>query len=218
MEDEGNKENTPPICLLLPWYGETKYDAFFNTLRYAISRSRPDANHLDSALRIGLTGESISIEPEDIVVDWENLRTKPKQIVQWKLLGFWASHHSPSLGKKLFHPSWEPPQRACVEVIGERSMTPDEIDAIIGRKIKLRVYELSVVRSTFERLKPFVKVPTDVDVYNGKQIYPKIKSYDINPEHLKRCYDALRLGKFDNSINENIEVTFPSYDMVDQFR
>ncbi len=171
----------------------------------AISRSKPDVHHLDNALKAGLMGEAIVIEQNYIVANWKDLQTKPKQILQWKLLGFWANQHSSTLGKKIFQPLWEAPQRKCVEVNEGRLMTPDEIDVIIAKKIKLLVYELSVSRSTLDKLKPFVKVPADVVVYNAKQISPKIRSFEIKPDHLQRCYDALKLGKFDGFVNGNIE-------------
>lgn len=88
-----------------------------------------------------MTGEAITIEPDDIVVNWRDLLPKPKKILQWKLR-----------------------KREYVEVIGGRSMTPDGIDVIILKKIKLKVYELSVSPSTFEKLKHFVKVPPDVEI------------------------------------------------------
>ncbi len=216
-EENVNKENTPPIYLLLPVCIECEFDAFFNIIRNVLSRSRPDNNELNNALKSGMTGETVTIEPDDIVVDWKNLQSKPKQILQWKLLGFWANQNSPSLGKKLFQSSWKPPQRKCVEVIGGTPMTPEEMDIIISRKIKLRVYELSVGRSTLDKLKSFVKVPANIDLCNKEQIFPKIRSYDIKPEHLKRCYDALRFGKFDDSIEGNVEVSSSSHEIVDQF-
>lgn len=218
MEDNENEENTPPLYLLLPTCVESKFDAFFNILRKAIGRSAPEVNYLDNALKFGMTGKAMTIEPDDILVDWKLQQTKSNQIMQWKLLGFWANQNSSSLGKKLFHSSWMPPQRECVEVVGGKLMTPEEIDVIIARKVKLRVYELSVSKSTFEKVKHFVKVPADVDVYNDKQISPKIKSFEIKPEHLQRCYDALRFGKFDNSIKHKFAVSSLSHETVDQFQ
>lgn len=197
----GNDENIPPYRLLLPMCVECEFDGFFNVLRNIIYRCQQKGPFID-ALKVGLTGATISIKAED-VGDWRQLKTESKQILQWKLLGFWANRNAPSFGKKLFEPSWEPPQRNSVEVVDGKSMSPDEIDTIITKKITLRVIELRLTGSTIAFCKYFVKVPNDVDVYNGINISKKTTSFDVNPAHLNRCFDALKSGKF-GQINENV--------------
>lgn len=219
MEEMGDSEitgheNTAPVYLLLPTCIESKNDIFLEILRNVVqrtARTKLDNNFLYNALKTGMKAETFAINSDDIVGHWKELKSKSEQVRQSKMLGYWAIQNFPSLGKKLFGESWQVPQRKCVDVVGQGSMKPDEIDAVIFRKLKIRLVELSLSESTFSRFKHFVKVPIDIGKFNDVHITQKIKCFDIETEYLQNCWDALKRGKFsmNDSINVNIEVSFP---------
>lgn len=120
-----------------------------------------------------MKAETFAINSDDIVAHWKELKLKPEHVRQWKILGYWAIQNFPSLGKKLFGESWQ--------------MKPDEIDAVIFRKLKIRLVELSLSDSTFSRFNHFVKVPIDIGKFNDVHITQKIKCFDIETEYLQNC-------------------------------
>lgn len=185
---------------------ETKHDVFFNIVKTIISRSRVEEDYLDNALKFGLTGEHFRIESEDITRNWAELNTKEQQIRQSKILGYWAIEHFPSLGKKIHGQSWNPPTRESFRIdenSSETLLSEADIDALVFKKLKLRLLEVNLSKSTSAKLKRFiVDPPFDVVKYNECQISPKIKSFDIAGRH----WEALKFGKF--STDFNLEVTF----------
>lgn len=138
MESENhNKQVTVPVYVLLPMCTETKSDVFLNILRNVVGHSKIVENLLDYALQAGMTAETFTIDTEDVMVHWNELNTKSKEIRQSKMLGYWAIENFPSLGKKLHGEPWLAPQRKCVQVVdGNRSLKPDEVDDLIFQKMK----------------------------------------------------------------------------------
>lgn len=209
-----NNEHTSAVNVLLPTCIESKNDIFLEILRNIVqrtARTKLDNNYLYTALKSGMKAETFEINSDDTVAHWKDLKSKSEQVRQSKMLGYWAIQNFPSLGKKLFGESWQVPQRKSVAVVGHGYMKPDELDAVIFRKLKIRLVELSLSESTFSRFKHFVKVPIDIGKFNEFHITQKIKCFDIETKHLQNCWDALKHGKFsvNNSISVDIEVSFP---------
>lgn len=203
-----NKENTPPIYILLPVCVEAQTDLFLNILRNVVAHSRYYDVFLEDALISGMLGERFSVDSYDLSVNWNILNSKSRQIRQAKLIGFWTARNYPLIGKKLIGGAWQPPKTNCIEIIGSNAINEEEIEAIIFKKMGLRIMELSVSHSTLTKLKYFVKVSVAIEQVNGFQVSPKIKAYDVESKHLEGCWQALKLGEF--SSTANFEVTFPT--------
>lgn len=200
---------TPPLYIILPICTEANVDIFINILKNAVSRMRMAESHLENAFRAGMAGEILSIHEYDISVNWEELHSKTQQIRQCKLLGYWAIHNYPLLGKKLFGESYNPPERKSVMVTDKENsslMTADEVDSFIFPKMKLRAMELNVSQSTWVKLKHFVKVPATIRKCNELKLSIKMNSFDITDDCIENCWKALKSGKF----SANFEVSFHS--------
>lgn len=187
---ENVKENTPPIYVLLPICIESKTDVFLNILKNVLCRSRPLTNFLDNAFISGIAGEKFHVDFDDISVDWKTLTSESRQIRQLKLLGSWAIRHYPSIGKKLIGGAWQPPKKCGVHVTGSTEMTEAEIDIFIFKKMKLRIIELNVSKSTSDKLKYFVRAPMTIGKMNVTLISPKMRAFDIENQYLKVCWQA----------------------------
>lgn len=187
-----------PVNILLPFCFELDIDVFFIILKNVVARTRMDDPNFES-IRAGMT-DPIHVELEDISVNWKELKTKSQQSRQLKLIGFWAVHNYPTLGKKLLGETWSPPQRSSIEIPGGSVMTANQIDAVIFEKLKLRIIELRVEKSTLIRLKHFVTAPESVGKYEkGIVKSAKMTSFEIKDDHLKNCWSALKHGIFSMS-------------------
>lgn len=192
-----------PICT------EAKFDVFFNVVKSIIARSKLDVHYLDQALRSGLMADKVCIELEDMTTNWNELVSKEQQIRQFKILGYWAIENFPLLGKKMLGGSWKPPKRESFRIVEnskEIILSDADVDAFVLKKLKLRLLQLNLSKSTLGRLKQFiVDVPASISKNNEIQISPKIKSFDVHDECVTDCWKALKLGKF--SLGVNFEVT-----------
>lgn len=196
-------EDTPPIYILLPICIESKTDLFFNVLRNTVSRNRVNSNFLENAFISGMTGEMIEVNLNDLSMDWTTLKSELQQIQQSKLLGCWATRHFPSIGRKLIGTAWQPPKRCNVTVIGSSEITEAEINAIISKKMKLRILELNVSQSTSAKLKHFVRAPATIGKVNVTITSPKIRAFDIQNQYLEDCWKALEDGEFQYEVKFN---------------
>lgn len=152
-----------PLRILLPVCLELECDVFLNVIQNLIARAKLDDHYLDSAFKVGMSGETFSIECEDITMDWLHQNSNEQQIRHTKMLGYWALENYPVLGKKFFGLSWEPPQRNGFLVRGDtQELRPDEIDALVFKKLKLRLIELNVTPSTSQKFKRFIVYPIQV--------------------------------------------------------
>lgn len=202
-----------PVYILLPHCRESKTDVFFNILKNIVSRSSLLRDDVEMALKMGMSPERVSIGIDDISLNWEKLSTKSDQIIQAKLLGSWSITNNPLLGKTLFGKKWQAPANN-VEIKSEndtRVMTWPEIDELLGPKMKCKVIELNLSRSTIAKLKHFVEVPlSEINLCNGKEIpKTKMKSFDIDDVYVQKCWESLKLGKWCESAD--VEVSFHGY-------
>lgn len=152
-----------------------------------------DDHYLD-ALKSGMTAKTLCVKQNDLLVDWKELTSKSQQLRQYQLLGYWATHNYPDLGKKLFGETWKAVQRQSIEVIGSEAMSSDAVDAVIMRKMKVRSIELNVCQSTLSKLRHFVETPNNIVKCNEIRISPKIKSFDIKDDYIEKCWKALKYG------------------------
>lgn len=193
------------IHVLLPLYTEFEPDIFLDILKKVVARTRLDEHPIDAAFMSGMAEKTIFIESEDLSAKEQS--SNLQQIRISKLIGFWAANNFPSLGKKLWGQSWQPHEGRAVS-IGNRQLikTDKEIDAIIFDKFKLRVIELCVSNSTLAKIKHFVAVPGSFCQENPVRISKKMRMFDILQEHLKTCWQSLKLGIL--SMNTGSEVSF----------
>lgn len=194
-------EKSPPVCVLLPWCWKAKTDVFLNILKNIIARSKLISSAFDNALMVGMTSNSLAIESNDLSADWGTRRSSSEQIRQWKMLGFWAIDNFPSFCKRLHGEKWQAPKRIGA-IINGNAMKVEDFDAIISKKMKLRIMVLDVRQSTIdEKLKFFVQVPNQmlatIDKRNECKISPKIKAYEID---CRDCWQAIKCGFFTDKV------------------
>lgn len=192
-EKENNIENVPPAYILLPVCVECKEDVFLSVVRAIIGRSVVDKNPSISSMINGMNVRTLKIEAEDIGA-WNNLNSQSQQMRQAVMLGYWCIRNFPSLGNKLCGNKWKAPQRRCVQIVGRESMIPEEFDSFIVAKMKLRIIELRVYQSTLERMKEFIRAPTNIGKVNRIQLYKKMFSLDIENGFHNQCWNAMRSG------------------------
>ncbi len=186
-------DSEPVLNILLPCCLELQEDVFLEILKNAVWRSRMDDCYLD-ALKSGMTTKTLCVKSKDLLVDWKELSSKSQLLRQYQVLGYWTMHNYPALGKKLFGKTWKAVQRQSIEVVGSEPMSPEAVDAVIMRKMKIRSIELSVCKSTVSKLRYFVETPNNIVRYNEKRLYPKVKSFDIQDDYVKECWKALKYG------------------------
>lgn len=202
------KMETTPFNILLPVCVQTKTDVFLMILKNSVARSGMLDHYLVSALKSGMS-ENFSIESEDISVDWTKLDSELQQIRQWKLIGLWTVNNFPSMVKKLFGELCGVPQRNAIPVNGNSAFEADSIDEFIFPKMKLRIIELTVSKSTLGKLKHFTLVPGVIGKSKEQRIARKMKSFDVDAEFVERCWKALKSGEF--SMNSDFEVSYPAF-------
>lgn len=208
MESEKKTiEITSLVCIFLPVCNETKTDIFLKILKNVLARKakKLDDHYIKVAFKSGMNAEEFSIDFGDMLGDWKDMNSMSQQICQAKLLGYWSINNFPSLGKKLFGENYRAPERKGVVIDGSKVVECDEIDAIIFSKMKIRIIQLDVGRTTLSKLKHFVKAPVGIGKSNEVQISPKMKSFDIDTDHLEECWKALKTGEF--SINVIFKVS-----------
>lgn len=206
-EKENISENIPPAYILLPVCVESKNDVFLSVLRSIIARSVIDKIPLNALLINGMKAPTFQIEAED-VGPWNNLNSQLQQNRQSMMLGYWSIRNFPSLGNKLCGDEWKAPQRRGVKVVGRESMNPEEFDSFIFGKMKLRIIELRVNQSTLQRMKEFIKAPTDIGKVNRIQLSKKMFSLDIENGFHQQCWDVLRSGVLScGNVNQSVDVS-----------
>lgn len=193
--NKNNSADTPPTFLLLPVCVESNDDVYMCVLKAIIGRTNIEKNPMSRSLRSGMTVRIIEIQSEDLG-PWNELNSHSQQIRQAMMLGYWAIKNYPLMGMRLCGDGWNAPKRQSVKVVGRESMTPDEFDSLIFNKIQLRIIELIVDQGTLQRLKHFIKTPTDIGKENRVQLSKKMFSYDIENRFQRQCWDALRSGVF----------------------
>lgn len=193
-----------PVCVLLPICAELETDVFLNILRSVVARSRLDEHYIEE-LKVGMGDNMFYVKSNDLMANWKELDSKSQRIRQYRLLGFWISRNFAALGKKLLGDMWQPSQGKRVEVMENPMMSADEIDALVFRKMQLRIIELNVCYSTLDKIKHFVKAPISIGKFNSIRISPKIKSFEIEIDYMDCCWKALKFGIF--SMNEVIILT-----------
>lgn len=192
---KGNEENTPPIHVLLPTCIEANTDVFLNILSSVVYHTRFHDDHINSIIS-GMTGETFEVDTDDLSVDWRKLTSNWRQIRQSQLLGIWAARHYPLICKKLCGAAWQPSEKCNEQVSKPIEIAEEEIDNIVSKKMKLRIYEINVCKNTSKKLKYFVPAPIGIGRVNGTNISSKIRSFDIESEYLAGCWQALKLGGF----------------------
>lgn len=203
--DKNSMKIKPPVYILLPICVETKTDVFYNILKKTLARKKLKDHYLDTAFKMGLMGDKVYIEMDDINRNWRELESKDQQIRQSKLIGYWAIDNFPSLGKKLCGKSWSPSKESRVQVIEHsKEISSQENDATVFQKLKIRVMQLNVSENTFCKLKHFVNVPAYIGKSSGSQITPKIKSFDVDCEWVEQCWKALKMGHFPLDVNVHV--------------
>lgn len=201
-------KNAAPAFFLLPACIESNDDVFMDIFRAVKGRTSIEKSSLNRSFISGMLVPSIVINVEDLE-PWKQLNSSSEQRRQAMMLGFWAIKIFPTLGARLCGERWNIPQRQCVNVVGKDSLTPDEFDLLIFRKIKLRIVEIYESESTLQRLKHFVKTPTDIGKENRVQLLNKIFSLDIEKSFVRPCWDALRSGAFScDNMNGDVAVSF----------
>lgn len=183
----------PVINILLPKCEDVEVDVFLLILKGAISR-KSDDHYLVSALKFGMSGASFPIEESHLQMSWKDMSTKQQRIHQSRLLGFWTIKNYPLLGKKL-RDSWENSEENGLLTNNQTRMSSDEINAIISRKLKLRVLQLDVCAGTVDRLKEFVNAPDNIDILNEEKMSKQMKSFDIDESWTDHCWGALKSGQ-----------------------
>lgn len=197
-----NANKITPLYLLLPIFTELKEDVFLKLLQKIVSRTK-FGDGIESLFTSGMTANTLFIEWEDLS---SNRKDETQQIRLSKLMGFWAVNNFPSLGRKLLGECWNPPEDRTVNIGNQQTMYDKEMDAIVLQKLKLRVIELSVVSSTFDKIKHFVTVPASVCENDPVDISKKMKMFTIQDTHIDDCWQSLKAGKY--IINPNFEVRF----------
>ncbi|KAJ6642719.1 Chitin biosynthesis protein CHS5 [Pseudolycoriella hygida] len=180
--------------ILLPFCVEQDNDVFFDILKTTIARSKVTQKAMD--MRLGMGAGKLSVKPKDLSLNWKSLKSDAQQIRQSKLLGFWMVANYPTMAGKLYWGLPDAPKRSDVVTVGTEELDGGSVDDIILKKLKLRIIELNVSPTTLDKVKHFVKVPNFIGMYNERQISPKVKAFDIEPEFVDECWSALKLGGF----------------------
>ncbi len=108
----------------------------------------------------------------------------------------------PSFGRVFFGSSWRVPVRNILRVKsekGEKEIKVGEIHPILFPKMMCQIIELDVSPSTGGKLKHFVQIPSTVAgaiTCNEQGISNKMKTFSINEEHLEKCWNALKCGRW----------------------
>lgn len=199
-----NSSEIQPVCVLLPFCVELENDVFLNILRLVVGRLKLDGHDDIEALKSGMTDDVLYVKSNDLMSNWKDLDSKPQRFQQLKLFGFWAARNFPSLSKKLLGEQWQGFQGKRVEVIEDPMMPADEIESLISQKMQIRIMELNVSNSTLDKIKHFVKTPISIEKFNRLKITQKINSFEVKVDHIQRCWEALKCGKF--SLNKISEV------------
>lgn len=181
------------VSVLLPFCAEVESDIFLSILKAAVWRMRLEDPHIE-ALKAGIT-DKFSVKLNDLSAHWKELDSKSQRIRQFKLLGFWIARSFPALGKKLVGDAWQASPGTRVEVVGNASMSPDEIETFIFRKMQIRIIEMKVSPSTLDKIKHFVRAPTNIEKLKGTKVSPKLTSYEVKIDDRKLCWKALKVGK-----------------------
>lgn len=204
---ENDEENIQPAYIFLPGCAHSDNDVFLNVVRAIIGRSNIDKNPMNNSLIRGMNASTIRIQSED-VGPWNDLNSPSHQIRQAQMLGYWSIKHFPSFAIRLCGDTWKAPQRQCVQVDGSDSITPNDFDSLIFDKLKLRIIELRVDHGTLQRLKNFIKAPTNIGKENRFRHSNKMFSFDIEKGFDRQGWDALRSGVFSSSnVNECTDVS-----------
>lgn len=180
------------VSILLPYCVELNKDLLLEILKNVVWRSRMDDHYVD-ALKYGMTAKTLCVKLNDLIVDWKELTSNSQQLRQYRLLGYWAMHNFPALGKKLFGDTCKAVQRQSIEVLRSETMSSDAVDTVIMRKMKLRSIELDVCQSTLSKLRHFVETPNIVKC-NEIRISRKMKSFNIEEDQMEKCWKALKYG------------------------
>lgn len=184
-----NTVGAGPIYVLLPFYTEFSCNVFLDILKKIVSRTRLGDNEIESAFISGMGAGTLFRKPEDFSTKCTENSPVSKQVRFAKLLGIWAADNFPSLGKKLMGERWQPPNgRMANELIYENK----QMQSII----QLRVIELRVECSTFEKVKHFVQVPASVCMGEAIQISKKLRMFAIDDRQIEDCWQALKSGKY----------------------
>lgn len=191
-----DKITTSLSHILLPTCNESEEDVFHNVLKSILYRSKYENSFLDNAFKLGMSGGVFPIEEEDLAMNWKQLNSEEQQIRQSKLLGFWAVENFPSLGKQLYGPSWQAKVKSLQSNTHSKEISAEEINAMIFKKLKLRVLQLNVSDSTLGKLKYFVNVPDNIARKNESKVSKTIKAFDIDDQWVKHCWKALKLSGF----------------------
>lgn len=200
-------ENSVQLNILLPLCVESRCDVFYSVIKNAIDRSKLD--DFVNVLKLGMNGDEFFIKSEDLSSNWNVLNSTEERIRQSKILALWAIEHFPALGKRFYGASWKPPERKNIHVIGETQVTIDDIDAIVLRKLKLRMFQLNVSPSTLKKLRHLaIDVPANFHKSNEHEYSTKIKSFEIDGEFVEESWKALKLGKFSINVSQSLEVCF----------
>ena len=110
----------------------------------------------------------------------------------------------------MFGEAWKAVERQSIQVIGNEAMSSDAVDTAIMRRMKLRVIELNVCQSTLSKLRNFVETPNNIGKCNEIRISRKVKSFDIEDDHIEKCWKALKYGNLPMSevVSISIELSF----------
>lgn len=188
-----DKKNT--VYVVLPLSDRVKSDVFLDILKNVVARSKLCEDDLQYGVKCGLKAKTVHIKSKDLAYKKEQ-SSKSQQIRLSRLLGFWAVNNFPSLGKKLVGVHWKPAEQRSVCVENQKMMMPEEVDATVFQTLKLRIIQLCVYESTLDKIKHFVFVPPNVCEGNSVRISKKMNLFNVQNEHIEKCWIALKEGKF----------------------
>lgn len=205
-----NKEMEEEIFVVLPVCTELQHDIFLNILKNVVGRSKLDTHLMDRAFIHGMKGPSLSYNSNDFNCNWSDEKSATKQMFYAKLLGSWAAHNFPSLGRKLFGEKWLPRQRDVLVRSTQESNIQEMYNTIL-KKLALRVVQLNVSPSTAEKLKHFVRVPANICDGNGLCLSKKMVSFGVHCSQIANCWKALATGNFISTEHLDDEVIFSKF-------
>lgn len=193
------------MFILLPTCVEhdTDDDVFLSIVKNTVGRSKLTKNVLE--FKTGMSGKQIQVVPDDLLLNWKE-STSENRKNQFKLLGFWAVTNYPSIGKKLFGGDWQAPERISVKIVGSEVMDEVAVDAIIFKKMQLRIVELNVCPSTCEKMKHFVRAPITVAKCNEETITRQIKTFDVQDEFIEDLWEVAKLGQLSSKTTLDVSV------------
>lgn len=200
----------PTFYIVLPLCVESEFDIFLNVLKCAVARTKFDENELVREFMAAINGKKFDIKTKDLTRNWMSMKSPSQQIRQINLIGFWTIKNFPTLSYKLFGETFQPQPRDDIFVVGNAQFESNKIDEIISMKMQLRVVELSVNESTFNKLKHFVKVPPIVGAKRSNEIRVsrKMISFDVDEDFVPICWDALKTGVF--TMYNEVHFLFPT--------